>query len=96
MSGEAKREPRFPLGRVVATPGALAALGEAGVEPLGLLQRHASGDWGAVCAEDAASNERALTNGWRIISAYEVGGARIWVITESDRRSTCLLLPSEY
>jgi hypothetical protein len=96
MSGDAKKEPKFPLGRVVATPGALAALGEAGVDPFSLLQRHASGDWGQVCREDAAANERAVANGWRIISAYDVRGARIWVITESDRRSSCLLLPTEY
>ncbi len=34
-------------GRVVATPGALAALESAGVQPDHLLRRHLSGDWGA-------------------------------------------------
>jgi hypothetical protein len=26
----------------------------------------------------------------------EANGERVWVITEADRSSTCLLLPSEY
>ena len=43
--------PLFALGRVVATPGALALLTPE--EPLTLLQRHASGDWGEVPPEDA-------------------------------------------
>jgi len=36
----------FPLGQVVATPGALEALEEAGVAVGTLLARHAVGDWG--------------------------------------------------
>ena len=38
--------PRFALGRVVATPGALEALQQAGQSAHALLQRHVSGDWG--------------------------------------------------
>ena len=37
---------RFPLGQVMATPGALRALTEASVSPAVLLQRHQQGDWG--------------------------------------------------
>jgi hypothetical protein len=35
----------LPLGRVVATPGALKLLTEIGEDPLDYLARHASGDW---------------------------------------------------
>jgi hypothetical protein len=35
----------FPLGWVVATPGALEVLEEVGKDPLCYLIRHASGDW---------------------------------------------------
>jgi hypothetical protein len=88
---------KFPLGQVVATPGALEALRQAGDEPLLYLVRHQSGDWGEVCEEDAKENEFSVENGFRILSAYTLkDDTRIWVITEADRSSTCLLLPSEY
>src|SRR4051812_5912161 len=77
---------RFPLGRVVATPGALAALLAAGVEPLSLILRHARGDWGELDDEDRAANERAFAQGSRLLSNYPLqGGVRIWIITEADR-----------
>jgi hypothetical protein len=92
--------PLFDLGRVVATPGALDLLASAGENPARLLERHAAGDWGEVPPEDARENERSLKYGWRLMSSYPVGseadGDRVWVITEADRSSTCLLLPSEY
>ncbi len=85
------------LGAVVATPGALAALGAAGVDPSELLRRHASGDWGEVPPEDARENALSLERGLRVLSSYPLRtGARVWVITEADRSSTCLLLPEEY
>ena len=84
----------FPLGRVVATPGALELVGPEGV--YGLLRRHAAGDWGELGGFDRAENTRALETGARIFSAYETPAGRVWVITEADRSSTCVLLPSEY
>jgi hypothetical protein len=87
----------LPLGRTVATPGALAALYAAGENGLAYLRRHASGDWGDVPEEDAEENERALQRGYRILSAYQLqDGTKLWVITEADRSSTCILLPEEY
>jgi hypothetical protein len=91
---------RFELGRVVATPSALEVLSQQGVSPLDLLRRHQSGDWGEVCKADARENERSVKHGWRVLSVYEVNpcgvSRRVWVITEADRASTTLLLPSEY
>jgi hypothetical protein len=88
---------RFPLGRVVATPGVLHALEAVGQDALGLLRRHQSGDWGTVCRDDAQANEQALLHGERLLSAYLLSdGRKVWVITEADRSSTCLLLPAEY
>ena len=89
--------PKFPLGQVVATPGALAALEEAQDSIWPYLQRHSNGDWGEVNAEDAAENKLSLQEGFRLLSAYTVkSGAKIWVITERDRCSTTILLPEEY
>ncbi len=86
----------LPLGRVVATPGALRLLMEAGGHPFDYLARHATGDWGELCAFDRRQNEIALRDGYRVLSSYEVPAGRVWIITEADRSSTCLLLPSEY
>jgi hypothetical protein len=90
--------PLFDLGLIVATPEALALLEEAGISAADLLERHRSGDWGDVPPEDARENERSLKYGWRLVSAYAVGedGSKIWLITEADRSSTCVSLPSEY
>lgn len=88
---------RFPLGQLVATPGALAALEAAGQSANEFVRRHASGDWGEVCAEDASLNDQAVKHGGRLLSAYRTRrGIRIWVITEADRSATTLLLPDEY
>lgn len=90
-------KPLFSLGQLVATPGALEALQEAGQEPAVFLSRHVAGDWGDCCAEDAALNDQAIQEETRIFSVYHtLKDAKIWVITEADRSSTCILLPSEY
>ena len=90
------RPTRFPLGHVVATPGALETVRENDVDVLGLVRRHASGDWGAVSEHDAQVNDHALAHGDRVLSAYETTGGRLWIITEADRSATTVLLPSEY
>jgi hypothetical protein len=88
---------RFPLGEIVATPGALSVLEKSGQSPLLFLIRHARGDWGEVGKEDWMANDEGLENGGRLLSAYRTSlGERIWVITEWDRSVTTLLLPDEY
>ena len=92
-----KHEPRFQLGRCVSTPGALAALEESGELPAKFIRQHHAGCWGDVCEDDAVANEQALGNGERILSVYHTAkGAKLYVITEADRSSTCILLPEEY
>lgn len=89
--------PRFPFGQIVATPGALESLEEAGERPATFLQRHIVGDWGEVDEHDRQENEQSLTDGCRLLSAYTLStGTKLWIITEADRSSTTLLLPSEY
>jgi hypothetical protein len=89
--------PKFRLGKLVATPGALAALTEAGQSPMQFVSRHLQGDWGDCCEEDRQANEDALRNGDRLFSVYRTAkGVKLWVITEADRSSTCILLPEEY
>jgi len=90
-------KPLFTLGRVVATPGALAAIGVSGDDLSIYLARHQSGDWGEIDAHDRRENGLSLEQGFRLMSVYALSsGVRIWVITEADRSSTCILLPEEY
>ncbi len=86
----------LPLGQVVATPGALRTILEAGDDPLDYVARHASGDWGNLCGFDRRQNEIALRDGHRVFSSYDVPTGRVWVITEADRSVTTILLPEEY
>ena len=88
---------KFPLGRVVATPGALIALDGAGHTPQEFISRHAQGDWGELDENDRRENERSLQDDCRLLSAYLLrDGTKIWIITEADRSSTTILLPEEY
>jgi hypothetical protein len=50
--------PLFPLGRIVATPGALEALQSAGQDARALLVRHARGDWGTPSSTSARTITR--------------------------------------
>jgi hypothetical protein len=86
----------LPLGRVLATPGALKLLLETGGHPFELLARHATGDWGVLCAFDRRQNQIALREGYRVLSSYETPAGMVWVITEADRSITTILLPEEY
>lgn len=89
--------PPIPLGRILATPGALAAFERSGDAPADFIRRHEQRDWGNVCSEDWARNDEALRDGTRIVSSYALkDGTPIWIITEWDRSVTTLLLPDEY
>ena len=95
-TGTPSVSPRFALGQVVATPAVLEHLERHGVNASEYLNRHVRGDWGEVPQDDAAENEFAVTRRLRLLSSYTIAGERIWVITEADRSSTCLMYPSEY
>jgi hypothetical protein len=101
-------QPRFHLGRLLATPAALRTLEEFGVQPLTLRSRHVRGDWGDLCTEDQRANSVAIEDGSRIFSSYmltrtkdgQTVEATVWLITEravgGKRSHSTLLLPNEY
>jgi len=90
---QTERKPLFDLGQLVATPGALAALEKSGQSPMDFLTRHVTGDWGELCEEDRKENLFSLQKGFRLLSSYKTGaGDHLWIITESDRAHTTLLL----
>lgn len=89
------KNPKFMLGRILATPGALEVLTPSDIHK-GMF-RHSCGDWGDLCQEDIQANEEALQHGERLLSAYHgQNQTKFWIITEADRSATTVLLPSEY
>jgi hypothetical protein len=102
MSQNGTKKPRFDLGRIVATAGALATLQAAGQQPHEFLSRHVTGDRGDLDDEDRSLNDAAVRDGSRILSAYQTrNGERFWIITEAaddqeHRFSSTLLTPEEY
>ncbi len=90
-------QPKFNPGTIVATPGALEAIRKAGDIPAPFIEKHLSGDWGDVDDHDRQENEISLTQGFRLLSSYNLkNGTKIWIITEADRGATTILLPDEY
>jgi hypothetical protein len=88
---------QFSPGRISITPGARDAIAKSGEDPLSFLGRHVTGDWGDLCDEDKRQNDFSLENGFRLLSAYHTrAGVKLWIITEHDRSTTTILLPSEY
>ena len=81
----------------MATPGALAALQEAGQGALEFIRRQVTGDWGELSEEDKQENELSVREGFRILSSYTLkSGVKIWLISEAERSMTTILLPDEY
>lgn len=88
-------EAKFPLGQLLATPAVLSEVNRSDI--LEALGRHMVGDWGDLDPEDIQLNEWSLENGERLLSAYRnPDGVKFWIITERDRSSTTILLPSDY
>lgn len=86
----------FPLGEVYLTIGAQDALKESNQVAVEFLQRHQSGDYGDVCEDDRRENELSVKEGFRVLSSYKTSkDIKLWLITEADRSSSYLLLPSE-
>jgi hypothetical protein len=63
-----------------------------------LFERFHNGDWGCIPEEDRLENQLSVEEGYRVMSSYvmNVRGDKLWIITEADRSSTCLLIPDEY
>src|SRR3954454_20129322 len=99
MAAEEVRHMRkrlFELGQLVMTPGALNTMVELNIDPVDLLKRHISGDWGDLDEEDKQENELSVQKGFRILSAYGKGDRKLWIITEANRSVTTILRPDEY
>lgn len=88
-------DPKFNIGNLMLTE-AIEDYAERGLLTHLYIDRHWRGDWGVIDAEDAKVNEDAVSNGGRILSAFDTPLGRIWIITEGDRSLTTVLTPDEY
>jgi hypothetical protein len=90
---------KFPLGKVVWTRGVndrVAVDTPFAKYVLECLKRHANCDWGELSAEDKRENDLSLDKHLRLLSSYQRGDWRIWIISEADRSVTTILFPEEY
>ncbi len=85
------------LGPVTASPAAMDALAAANQTALGLLIRHAAGDWGEADDEERAANWLAITSGQELVcGVYRLtGGVKVFIVTEMAPRQTSILLAEE-
>lgn len=83
--------PRFPLGHIVATPGALHAIQQAQQTPAFFLDQHTAG------MEDLQRTEPNLFDGKRLLSAYRTSlDADIVILTTEDRSCSMIMLLEEF
>jgi len=88
---------RFPLGDLYITTGIVDLIERQGLDIVPLLIRHQMGDWGDMDSHDRAHMDHALLTGGRLLSEYRVAETdKVWIITESSRTETTVLLPDEY
>lgn len=102
LSHPCRVQPRFELGRIVITPGALEACPAVFLQKC--LARHVAGDWGCIGEQDVLQNEVGISEPWSVMSAYVIDPTkpyagycenRLWITTSADRSVTTLHLPRE-
>ena len=94
---------KFEVGKFVVTRGVANAVAENNADFVHFVNeshyRYMACDWGEMCEEDKAENDKAVEQGdLRIFASYtypETGDV-IWIITEADRSYTTILFPDEY
>jgi hypothetical protein len=90
-----KLEDRLPLGDLAITARAHEALGDKVCLHLGFAQNATV--WGNTLGdEDRQTNDMAMKNGGRILSAWTLDGEGYYVITEHDRSVTTIMRKEDY
>ena len=91
---------KFELGQVVQTRGIAAACEENddfNLEVHKAFYRYMQCDWGDTCEDDKPLNDSAVENNDdRIVAKYITSKGNIFIITEYDRSSTCIMFADEY
>lgn len=85
---------KFPLGQILATEGALSLAQATRYSLVALISRHASGDSGECTAWEQESHGKVS---FPIFSSFYLNHTeKLWIITDSKREYTTLLIPDEF
>jgi len=66
------------------------------VELLNATMRYCNQDWGDLCDEDKALNNKALITKDRVLAAYNTTEGKVYIITDAGHKVTTILFASEY
>jgi hypothetical protein len=84
----------FPTGAIRITPIAKRYLNLQDVSKA--IKRHTQGDWGELCRADKQDNDHSVTHRKELFSIYtDRHNIGFYVVTNSDRSTTTVLLPEE-
>lgn len=86
---------RFDSGHSIITPPAKDLMRRYDIDPRRLLERHCSGDWGDQSDQDKKAWDRALREGFSLMSVYKVGDEEVWLVTDVERLATVFLSSEE-
>lgn len=96
VRGRYRRNLLFPIGALIFSEGIDRLMREGRLDPTPYFQRHTRGDWGDITDDRWQQNNAALLSGDRLDSLFIVTRElTIRVVTEADRSSTRILLPSD-
>jgi hypothetical protein len=87
---------RFDSGQLNITPSAKDLMQRHGIDTHRLLERHCSGDWGDQSDQDKKAWDKALRQGFSIMSVYKVGDEEVWLVTDMERLATVFLSSEEH
>ena len=65
-----------------------------------LFARFDSGDWGDVCEEDSATNEKSLSDGSMVMGVYPLHQSqpdvKVWLVLDRGHETATVLMPEDY
>ena len=92
----------IPLGFMVMQLGLICVTRKAASQlnredAIDCLERHTIGDYGDIDDFDWKANEVAWEHGFPVVSSYtDRKKKRFFIVTETDRPATTIMLPEEY
>ena len=65
-----------------------------------LFARFDSGDWGDVCEEDSAMNEKSVSDGSMVMGVYPLHQSqpdvKVWLVLDGGHETATVLMPEDY
>lgn len=91
---------KFPVGKIVYSAGITDLIARDPVAAMMLntcVRFHESGQWSTQAPEDIRANEQSLDDGSEIVTAHQLQGRAILIVTDAEpRETTRVMLRAEY